>query len=144
MNENLTTASILDKDLIYLDSPYMDDSEILREQRYDDEVATTVELLRRGKHVFSPIVFCHPMSLQYDLPKDSDFWVAYNKTMLGACSELYILCINGVDKSIGVHREIILAESLEIPMIFIERPDIKGNLHFISPRRARVTWGVKI
>ena len=144
MDENLTMSSILDKPLTYLASPYMDDSVAIREQRYDAAVATTVELLRRGKHIFSPIVFCHPMALEYDLPKDSDYWIGYNEAMLKRCDELYVLCINGIDTSVGVNREIIIAEASSIPMLFVERVDVNGNVPFISPRRARVTWGVKI
>ena len=144
MDENLTMSSILDKPLTYLASPYMDDSVAIREQRYDAAVETTVALLKRGRYVFSPIVFCHPMALQYDLPKDSNFWVDYNKAMIAGCGELYVLCINGIDTSVGVNREIIMAETLGVPMLFIEQPDVKGKIPFISPRKARVTWGVKI
>ena len=139
-----------DSSLIYLASPYMDDCELIRKRRYLEATEVTAALIGRGRHVFSPIVFCHPIALEYDRPKDSDYWISYNESMLKRCDDLYVLCINGVDTSVGVNREIIIAEEASIPMLFIERlaattfSNVKGDLPFISPRRARVTWGVKI
>ena len=134
----------MDSSLIYLASPYMDDCELIRKKRYLEVAEVTAALIKRGRHVFSPIVFCHPMALKYDLPKDYDFWIGYNEAMLKVCNALYVLCINGIDTSVGVNREIIIAEAESIPILFIERLIIRGKIPFISPRRARITWGVKI
>ena len=129
---------------IYLASPYMHDNISIREVRYNEAVEATVALIKRGRHVFSPIVFCHPMAMRHSLPKDSDFWIGYNEGMLKRCDELYVLCINGIDTSVGVNREIIIAEAESIPMLFVESLNVKGDVYFISPRKARITWGVKI
>ena len=137
-------AELVAPPLIYLASPYMHDSEVIREKRYLEAAEDTAALIRMGGHMFSPIVHCHPMALKYDLPKDSDYWIGYNEAMLKVCDELYVLCTNGIDISTGVHREIIIADAKGMPVSFIERLNSKGDIPFISQRKARVTWGVKI
>ena len=144
MEDKLTAPWQPTKSLIFLASPYSHESAKVREIRYNDALEITTAILRRGRFIFSPIVFCHHIALQHKLPKDAAYWEAYNEAMLKVCDELYILCINGIDTSKGVHREIILAESISMRRTFVEKSLVSGDVSFISPRRARITWRVQI
>jgi len=76
-------------------------------QRYIEAMRATTYLLKKGIWVFSPIVHCHPM----DLPRDYEFWQAYNKAMLSEADGLYVLIIEGWEKSRGVTDEISFARN---------------------------------
>lgn len=105
---------------IYLGSPYTHvDSAIVR-QRFRATEACTARLLIAGKHVYSPIVHCHSLAEQFDLPKSFNFWQRYNFAMLAKASELYVLCLPGWESSHGLSSEIAMAQQLSIPITYLE------------------------
>jgi len=77
-------------------------------------------MMRRGEHVFSPISHTHPIALAGDLPKDWEFWQAYDRAMLRACGKLAVLMQDGWQESVGVQAEIAIARELGLPVEFIE------------------------
>lgn len=92
--------------MIYLASPYSHPEPAVRQRRYEQTMAAQAYLLRRGEHVYSPIVACHPMALAHDLPTDAEWWAEYNLDMLKRCSDVYVLCLFGWEDSKGVAQEI--------------------------------------
>lgn len=95
----------------YLASPYTHESSIVRELRFRVAERHVAELLRAGFYVYSPIVHCHSLAVKYSLPKDFEFWMAYNAAMLEQASELDVLMLPGWMQSRGVKGEMELAES---------------------------------
>lgn len=71
--------------------------------------------LKKGLHVYSPIVACHQIAIKYKLPRDNAFWAEYNAEFLKRCNELYILELPGWMESKGVDWEIDRAWELRIP-----------------------------
>ena len=107
----------------YLASPYSGTPEQM-EKRYYDVMECTCNVMRHGQHAFSPILHCHRMALEHDMPTDAKFWNSYNKAMLSSAVVLFVLTIEGWRESKGVAFEREFAVALKIPEIFI---DIRGN-----------------
>ena len=105
---------------VYLASPYSHEDHYVMEKRYQQVLKKTAELMNEGEHIYSPIVHCHEVARQYDLPRDFGFWQHYNRSMLLSAVEMYVLCIEGWKESVGVQEEIKFAESLGIIVHLLE------------------------
>jgi hypothetical protein len=97
--------------MIYLASPYSGDADYMA-QNYRLVSAETVDLLRRGFTIYSPIVHCHHLAKQHDLPRDFAFWQHYNHGMIVAARELWVFQSPGWQESVGVAGEIAFARSM--------------------------------
>jgi len=91
---------------LYLASPYSAPDPEIRETRYQLAEHATAILLRVGVAVYSPIVHCHTLAKNHDLPGDFAFWEKYNYRMLSAARKLLVLKLPGWSESIGVRAEI--------------------------------------
>jgi hypothetical protein len=103
----------------YLASVYYHPDPFERERRYLQAAQATVHLLKLGMWIYSPIVHCHHLSLIADLPKEIDFWLAYDKAMLEKASKLLILRTDRLKQSKGVAAEKAFAEENNIPIEYI-------------------------
>jgi len=90
----------------YLASPYTHESLEVMEGRYAAALHCLQWLIKRRIWVYSPIVHCHHVAINYVMPKDNDFWKEYNREMLDEASGLIILKIDGTAISVGVQDEI--------------------------------------
>lgn len=72
--------------------------------------------MREGKHVYSPIVHCHPLAVTYDLPKEVDFWERFNFSMLIHARSLRVYMLDGWKDSRGLAGEIQFAQDCGIPV----------------------------
>ena len=104
--------------MIYLASPYTDTDPAVMEWRYQETRASLAQFLRDGFHVYSPIVMCHPLAVEYELPKDHEFWQAFDRNMIDHAHELWVLMLPGWRESAGVTAEV--AYALEIGLEVIE------------------------
>ena len=86
------------------------------DNRYHVACDFTAKLLNDKKWCYSPIVHCHELAKQFALPRDFEFWKEYNIAMLGLCSDIYILGIDGWRESKGVAAEIEYAKLVQIPL----------------------------
>lgn len=105
--------------MIYLASPYNHEKRSVMEQRFRAAADVTTKLIEKGTVVFSPIVHNHYLAVNYDLPRDFDFWMAYDLPMLDLAEELYVLALVGWHTSKGVATEINHAKSRNIPISFV-------------------------
>lgn len=113
--------------MIYLCSVYSLDAktddhahESLRYERYLFAMQKTAEYLQQGHIVFSPITHCHVMANMYHLPKDYKFWQHMDRGMIDASDEVWVLKMDGWERSEGITDEIAYAESLGKPVKYIE------------------------
>lgn len=109
----------------YIASPYSHQDLKVQQLRYERVLAFTASALSSGKHVYSPIVHNHPMSLQYTLPCGFDFWRDYNFAMIHRCDELIVLMLDGWKQSKGVAGEINYAKSRGIPVRYVKPPKLQ-------------------
>lgn len=107
--------------MIYLASPYTHQNKAIEEERYTVTMEVTAILISRGLPIFSPIVHCHPMAQQFDMPTDAKSWELYNGDFIRKASSMYVLTIAGWKESKGVTQEIILANRLAMPVHYVDR-----------------------
>lgn len=89
----------------YLASPYSHDDEEVRHLRFCAAERAVIYFVLLYKPIFSPIVHYHEIARRKDFPTDAEFWKPQNYAMLGACRELIVLDIPGLDGSVGVKDE---------------------------------------
>lgn len=105
--------------MIYLASPYSARSKELEHHRFEVVQRVAGLLILRGLPVFSPIVHCHEIAIQQDLPGTAEFWQKYNTEFVRRASELYVLVMPGWKESLGVQQEIELAKELFLPIVAV-------------------------
>lgn len=101
----------MEQPLYYLASPYSHPSKRVMVARYKANVRKLTDLLKSGKHVFSPIVHNHAAAQDGD-GSGWEFWKSFDEAMLRKCDELVVLTLDGWRESVGVTAEIELARSL--------------------------------
>jgi len=105
--------------MIYLASPYSHDDPLVRKTRYLLAMECVAHLMRVGKFVWSPIVHCHELSVQHDLPGDAEFWKGYDHDFIRRADAVFVLTIPGWQESKGVKMEVAFAEMIGIPVVYI-------------------------
>lgn len=103
--------------MIYLASPYKNESEFIRVNRYAKACAARDYFLRQGMFVYSPIAHNHN---SINLPNTWDFWSKFDFDMLSRCDKMFVLKLEGWKESVGVTAEINFASQHQIPVYYIE------------------------
>ena len=118
----------------YLASPY---SGTLSEQqdRYEKVQRAAADLLKRGVAVYSPIVHCHFMAIQHDLPGDFDFWLWFNKIMITQSNCFAVLTLAKWEHSKGIWGEYKIATELGKPILFYEHKNWGKEVEQIKDSR---------
>jgi len=111
--------------MIYLASPYWDPAPIVRHQRYRAACRATLELMRAGQTVFSPVVYGHPL-MQFGASGDWDFWRPHDLEYLRRCDEVVVLTLGNWEVSRGVQAELRQAREWNKPIRFIAPHDAPG------------------
>ena len=106
--------------MIYLAGPYSHDDEEVREARFRALTAKAAELMLDGHVVFSPITHGHTIAEYHDLPKGWEWWSKQDFKILRHCQKIVVLKLDGYLDSIGVAAEIHLAETIGIPVEYVE------------------------
>ena len=96
---------------------------MLREQRYQFAMEKVANLTFEGLHVFSPIVYNHPVSTEYDFPKDYDWWKPIDRHFLDFCDEVWVLKMPHWKDSVGITDEIAYAKSQGKKVTYIACPE---------------------
>ncbi len=111
---------------IYLASPYTIETIWLRCLRYVQAVDATRYILQKGFPVYSPIVHWHEASIHYEIPMDVTYWSIFNKPFMDACSQMWVLMLDGWNESKGIEEETEYARFLDKPVRFlcISGPDL--------------------
>ena len=102
--------------MIYVASPYSDPDPGVQHQRYLDVSYAVVQLMQQKIPAYAPIVHCHELALNFNLPGDAEYWQEYNTAFLNKADAVYVVKLPGWDKSKGVRQEIELAWALDIPV----------------------------
>jgi Domain of unknown function (DUF1937) len=115
---------------IYLASPYSDPDPRVRKRRHLAAEAAVHWMLCRKIWVYSPIVHCHFLAENFEMPTDRAFWRPYNRAMLRQAVELWVLRIPGSNNSSGITEELNDCLEFGIPFGSI-RPN--GTTYVHSP-----------
>lgn len=92
--------------LIYLAAPYTHPDEGIIAWRVHHINRAAAAIFERGIFVFSPISHTHPIKeASKTLTGPFAFWEEYDYRMIDACDEVWVLQLEGWDKSVGVRAE---------------------------------------
>jgi hypothetical protein len=108
--------------MIYLGQPYSHSDPNIRQERYRLGTLAALSLIQKGQAVFAPITHWHHAAIELGLPFAADFWIKYNKQMMDASRALYVLMLDGWDKSYGLYCEVKHAEMSGLPL-YVYNPD---------------------
>jgi len=108
----------------YLASPYMHESEIMREARFKAVAYIGAQLMHQGFHIICPISMCHPMTISpCSLPGDFEFWGELDKNLISRCDYFIIATIPGWKRSSGIKREYEIARAFGQEMFLVKLGD---------------------
>jgi len=111
--------------LIYLASPFSHNSYAVRQHRFLEARRFTIEAIRAGVALFSPIVY--GMDMEKEIGTNFEPWQNLNDTMIAASSEVWCLCLDGWSDSRGVRHELELALNLLKPIHFYSSFGVRIN-----------------
>lgn len=105
--------------MIYLASPYSG-TPAEHAERFVRTQAFVAYWFRLGVPLISPIVYCHQLAHDHELPGDAAFWQFLNEELIQRSSEMWVLTLPGWQESIGVQREIEQAHNLSLTITYKE------------------------
>jgi hypothetical protein len=103
--------------MIYLASPYSCKDSFAMTSRYRLALRATVDLMKRGELVFSPITYGHALETKAQTTFPYDYWLKWSRAMLSGSSKIYVLTIPGWEESLGVKEEVTLAHAMGKPVV---------------------------
>lgn len=106
--------------LIYLASPYSHPDPAVQVARFVAVSREAARMMADGMFIYSPIAHTHSVATHGDLPPGFDFWEKYDRFLLGLCSEMHVLMLDGWKESKGVQAEIQIAKELKLPIAYLE------------------------
>jgi len=98
--------------MIYVASPYSHELFSVRFERFRQVSLFTAWLLKQNIPAYSPIAHTFPCAMFGDMEHGFADYEFYDKHMISLSTEMYLLCLDGWDKSVGVKAEVAYAESL--------------------------------
>lgn len=107
---------------IYLASPYSHAGQTVRYRRFEAACKAAAILMRKGHVVFSPIVHSYSIADIGRMTGDWETWKRQDVAFLRGFypTEVVVLKLPGWERSAGIEAELLMAESLEIPVRFVE------------------------
>jgi len=118
--------------MIYLASPYSHEDADVREYRYVQACKAAAALIRQGGVVFCPIAHSHGIAVHGGIGGEWDIWKEMDEhflklcnlmSLVGVCSSLVILTLEGYDRSEGIKAEVKIAQRYHIPIEYMEPVD---------------------
>ena len=106
--------------LHYLASPYSHPDPAVMEERRVAACRKAWELIASGLAVISPIARNVAMIGVAGCAAGWERWREQGSAVLAACGKVLVLRLPGYEQSVGVAAEIAIAESLVIPVEYIE------------------------
>ena len=105
---------------IYLATPYTHKDENVMEQRFFEVTKVAAQLLNEGYNVYSPITHSHILAKYHSLPTNWEFWKMVDTDYIEWADEVWILCLECWEKSIGVSEETIIAKKLNKEIKYLD------------------------
>lgn len=106
-------------EMVYVSCAFGENDPGIRKLRIDSAAYFCAEKMREGTVVFCPLIHNYYI-LKHGLPVGWDYWEKFNKELLLRADRLYVLKLEGWEKSIGVPAEIALARKYGVPIEYHE------------------------
>ena len=107
---------------IYLASPFSHPEPQVRKERVAAIVKITASLIAEGHIVFSPVAYTAEIQKDGDPPAG---WYHFTIRQLAACTHLWVVKMDGWEKSEGIKKEIAFAMGRGMPIEYMEANDEK-------------------
>lgn len=125
-------------ELLYLACPYSHPVRIARDYRALQASDMTARLMGLGYSVFSPISHGHAVcEIDSAVGTDAASWSYLNDSVLADSDALVVLAIPGCMKSVGVCKEVAMAEELGIPINMVR---LVGNELLVEANVDPALW----
>lgn len=105
--------------MIYIASPYSHPDPQVRQARFLAALRYTNEIIREGEIAFSAIAYGHPFACYVAAPTDFLSWRALNHHMIALSQQVHVLTLDGWEESAGVKDEILYANEIDKPIVFV-------------------------
>lgn len=113
--------------MIAIVGPYGHADETIKQMRAKTIADACIKLLAHGKVGISPLAY--GLGLRHvassELPDNYQNWDHFCRTLVSACSEVYVLNLEGWDTSTGVADEIKTAHSRKMPVYLVDKDTLK-------------------
>lgn len=130
--------------LIYLAQPYANEDEVVRNDRIEASDYYGARIIELGHAVFAPISQ-GPRLARHLAPQTADdngFWMRQDLRILCACTELWLLPLQGWEFSKGVAKELGTCRLLDIPVTIIQ--DVSNTLvDYVRSPVFELNYGIK-
>lgn len=103
--------------MLYLASPYspLEPTDPTMDQRLEEAERATAWLYKQGYMTFSPIIHCHRLARNNNLPHGFDYWMPLDYRFIRGCDIVCVLTTPGWKRSKGVTAEVRYALNLSKP-----------------------------
>jgi hypothetical protein len=121
--------------LIYLAGPYSHKSEEVRQERVNrfSEALAFFSNTTENLCIYSPIVHWHEVAKLHKLRHDFSYWMQQDFHMINLSTAMWILKIDGWDKSYGLSQEIEFARDKNKEIFFVNTDDEGFYLTGVEP-----------
>lgn len=92
--------------MIYLATPYSHPSDSVKDVRYHQIEKFTLDRVKNGYYIFSPILMYHHAHMRNLCAGDAETWRAYNEDFMRKADMMWVLKMEGWKTSKGVQSEI--------------------------------------
>lgn len=107
--------------VVYIACPYSHPDKSIVEKRVRQFSLFAASIENGGQEHAVSAVFNHLVNMYGDLPTDWEYWKSYSLTLLDKSTKMYVLKLDGWDKSVGVAGEIEYAIQANKPIIYVDR-----------------------
>jgi hypothetical protein len=118
--------------MIYLASPYTHPDPAIRQQRFNAACCAAATLVLNGQLVYAPVVHGHPLAPYY-VPTDWAFWEPHARWHIERCDEVVVFTMDGWETSVGVQKEIEMANALCKPVRYHAPLGLRHNTGWHRP-----------
>lgn len=106
--------------LVYLSCPYSHPDKNVVAGRFRAANKKAAELIQDGYIVYSPLSHSHPIEMDSGTTIPWEKWMEMDTVMIGFCWKLFVLALPGWDHSKGVMKEISVARSQSLEVVYVD------------------------
>ena len=104
---------------VFVISPYTDDDQNVVCDRVAAAERYLASLTMEDVVAYSTIAAMHHLTVKFSLPNDYEYWKDHCHKMISSAKEVYVLCLDGWENSVGVQDELSIARELNKKITYI-------------------------
>lgn len=113
-------TDIILRPIVYIACPYSHNDQSVVEYRVKQFALFAASIENSGKEHAVSAMFNHLINLYGSLPTNWEYWKSYSLSLLDKSEKVYVLKLDGWDKSIGVAGELEYATTTGKSIVYID------------------------